>query len=152
MTDAEAQALIDSLDLDYALRKARAENDWSVEQTRDAERRYRDFLYVCWHTREHRTEARIVMTMLSRSADQVWHHHILVTPEYRRDCEAIFGEGAYLDHVPLDYPVTEIYGKGHPAAQARTEQYYAAAGKDHPKPGQADYTPQACAWQGIPRG
>lgn len=30
--------------------------------------------------------------------DEMWHHHILDTIAYRRDCEALFGK--FLDHFP----------------------------------------------------
>lgn len=59
-----------------------------------AVRRYRDFLWVCWHRRDG-TEPLAAISLL---ADQVWHCHMEDRDRYARDCQAIFGRGKILAH------------------------------------------------------
>ena len=104
MTETEARTLIDGLDLTYVIDEAveeAKEDGKPALVAADASRCYRDFLYVCWFALKH--EGADELPAVCECADPVWHQHILVTPQYRRDCQAIFGEGAYLDHAPSDW-------------------------------------------------
>lgn len=59
---------------------------------------YHDFLFITWYLlAQPRTKAAAPCVC----ADRIWHEHILVTPQYRADCNTVFGK--YLDHVPSDY-------------------------------------------------
>ena len=110
-----------------------------------AEQRYRDFLYVCWYTWKHEFQSAYVLTQFSRLADAVWHEHILVTPAYRRDCEAVFAPGSYLDHQPSDYPGDGIAAPNLAVVHTLTEGYYDRAGRPYVQPPDPDFNVQ-CAW------
>ncbi len=120
-TAIDARKLIDQLDLSYPIEEARKTIG---DQVVAAAQCYRDFLYVSWFNATHRNIPRVAV--ICECADAVWHEHILVTPKYRADCEAIFGPGVYLDHVPSDYYGGEVTE----ADRAATRALYEAAGVD----------------------
>lgn len=84
-----------SIDFSNVKRKLNIENrsacpdcDMSTEYM---ERRYREFLALQFAY----PDARIVPT---KSIDAFWHHHILDTRAYEKDCDHVFGE--FLHHYP----------------------------------------------------
>ena len=95
--------IYDELDLRAVVRAARETHGWTVPESEVAERRYRDFLWACWNNINNRVPgigSFRRFAAFSRSADEVWHQHILWTEKYREDCARVF-EGRYLDHVPV---------------------------------------------------
>jgi hypothetical protein len=96
--DDSVKQVIDGLDLEEVVRAAKGVHRWTESESKVAERRYRDFLWVCWNSVNGKVPR---LAAFSRSADQVWHEHILWTGKYREDCERIFGPGRFLDHVPV---------------------------------------------------
>ncbi|HKF76966.1 MAG TPA: hypothetical protein VKF59_12540 [Candidatus Dormibacteraeota bacterium] len=92
------QSAVHSLDLEAVVAAARRDNHWSEGEARRAEARYRDYLFVVVQCVQH---GKANVAAISRSADQVWHHHVLWTRKYREDCLRIFGPGRFLDHIPL---------------------------------------------------
>lgn len=89
-----AKKRIYELDLSSCIRCTRRQENWTAKQGREAELLYKHFLWMCYLSR------RRPVPILGRNADKVWHNHILDTPRYRKDCNAIFG--GYLDHQPID--------------------------------------------------
>lgn len=57
---------------------------WSRERTEAAEREYRRFLFL---VKMFPNE----LAAPSMDVDRFWHHHIVDTAKYARDCEAVFG-------------------------------------------------------------
>ncbi len=82
---------IESLDLEPMIFQLLRINGWSMTYARRIEKLYRMFLYL------HRAypEQVIVPTL---AIDTLWHHHILDTHRYGRDCWEIFG--GFLHHFP----------------------------------------------------
>ncbi|TMC06285.1 MAG: hypothetical protein E6J41_19145 [Chloroflexi bacterium] len=105
LTEAQARALIGvdglggTLDLLYPIAEAK-EAEPGID-VRDAEICYRRFLYVCWFG--YQRDGSVKQSVICGCADAVWHQHILVTRQYRADCETIFGPGVYLNHEPGDF-------------------------------------------------
>jgi hypothetical protein len=66
---------------------------WSSEKTKQAEALYKGYLALLL---AYRSEG--IVLAPPQIADEYWHHHILDTKKYFRDCESIFGE--YLHHFP----------------------------------------------------
>jgi hypothetical protein len=141
MTPGSTQASIDNLDLDDVVHAAQVANDWTDETAQLASRRYRDFLYVCWFTLSNlKRGASISIAQVSLLADQVWHHHILFTAKYQRDCHDIFG--TYLNHeaLPPTLPHSEIE-----RLQDTARRYFQAAGRPYVDTNDPDHNPE-CAW------
>ncbi len=82
------------LDLKRCVECTTKEQNWSSEEAAEAELWYRHFLWMCYvnGTRQ--------VPVPSSGADKLWHNHILDTPTYRKDCDAMFG--GYLDHERMD--------------------------------------------------
>lgn len=115
ITAIDARKLIDELDLAYPIEEARKELGDGVVAAATC---YRNFLYVCWVAKQQGVR----VAAICECADAVWHEHILVTPKYRADCDAIFG--TYLDHSPSDWSGDEPTAADRAAAVA----LYQAAG------------------------
>lgn len=64
---------------------------WTYDRAAQAERLYRMFLSL---HRDYPGQRHA----LPADADEVWHAHILMTAQYRRDCLAVLGR--FLDHDP----------------------------------------------------
>jgi hypothetical protein len=88
------RAIYEELSLEQEVRVASRRCCWGEEERRDAERDYRDFLWLCYRYPDR------AFPMLSSGADQVWHEHILNTRKYADDCEKIFGR--FLHHSKFD--------------------------------------------------
>lgn len=71
---------------------AKKNPDWSDERIEEAMTAYVSFLWFCSLSRDDRSPAPDV--------DEVWHVHILNTPEYVAFCMDYFGH--YLHHRPFD--------------------------------------------------
>ena len=93
-----AKKKIYELDLRTCVRCTRIQQGWTAKQAREAELMYKHFLWMCY-LNGHRA-----VPVLGRQVDCVWHNHILDTPRYRKDCNAIFG--GFLDHQPVDRRAT----------------------------------------------
>lgn len=96
--DAGVRDVIRGLDLSAIVEAARQAHHWGKPEAERNEGRYRDFLWVCWNGMQ---GLQPKVAAFSRSADEVWHQHILWTAKYRQDCESVFGKGRFLDHVPI---------------------------------------------------
>lgn len=91
-TPDETRQLIESLDLSgMRLKLALPECEgWGAEKIALVERQYRNFLWLwCKYGGD---------LPPPTDVDKFWHHHILDTERYHRDCEEIFG--GYLHHFP----------------------------------------------------
>lgn len=86
----------DSLDLSNIARKAAQNNEWDNNQTSYAIDWYLKHLYLCVKY------PNLPIAAISKSADEMWHQHILDTRKYATDCNQIAGR--FLNHTP-------IYGK-----------------------------------------
>ena len=97
-----AQAIaptIQNLDLDNVIARLRRDENMSTEDIQQAVKEYKQFLEL----RRREDDANIVPSVL---ADKVWHHHILDTRTYARDCDTIFGD--FLHHNPnVETPIAE---------------------------------------------
>lgn len=87
-----ARRAIEELNLDRARECGATTYQWPFPA--QAVRRYRDFLWVCWHRREGGEP----LAAISLMADQVWHCHMQDWDQYVRDCETIFGSRRVLQH------------------------------------------------------
>lgn len=94
----DRRRVIDALDLTEVVAAAQEENGWTDGQAAAAAGRYRDFLWVVLNSLGERNGN---VAAISRSADEVWHQHVLWTRKYRNDCATVFGPGRFLDHIPL---------------------------------------------------
>jgi len=102
---------LDTLDLEPVARKLKDADHgagWSEERTKRAVKNYRVFLLL-----NHLYPEQPIVP--PENVDAVWHHHILDTSKYRRDCEELFGE--MLDHHPY-------FGMGGSAEERRLEETY----------------------------
>jgi len=90
-----ARRAIEELDLDRVLHCGATTHGWPYPA--QAIRRYRDFLWVCWHRRDGSEP----LAAISLLADQVWHCHMQEWERYVRDCERIFGPRRILNHTEL---------------------------------------------------
>jgi hypothetical protein len=92
---------------------------WSEKSVQEAIQQYKDWLFL---VRKHFDGGNQLPPSLE--VDEIWHHHILDTRAYTRDCQAIFGE--YLHH----FPYFGLRGKEDAAALAsafqRTQEAYFA--------------------------
>ena len=87
------QLALPSFPLDFAVERVRKENPKLTEKDLcSAERAYRRFLLIC----KQNPKISVRPTIL---VDEMWHAHILHTPEYHRDCTDFFGY--YLHHRPI---------------------------------------------------
>ncbi len=93
-----ARRAIEDLDLDRVRECGATTYGWPYPA--QAIRRYRDFLWVCWHRRDGSEP----LAAISLIADQVWHCHMQDWHRYVRDCETIFGRHRVLNH-------SEVIGK-----------------------------------------
>jgi len=93
-----ARRAIEELDLDRVRECGATTYGWPYPA--QAVRRYRDFLWVCWHRRDGSEQ----LAAISLLADQVWHCHMQDWDRYVRDCEHIFGRHRVLSH-------SEVIGK-----------------------------------------
>lgn len=83
---------IATLDLECVAYKVCRDEGWSVERVDRVEREYRAFWQLI------RNSNRVDQIAPTREIDVYWHHHILDTAKYIKDCEAVFG--GYLHHYP----------------------------------------------------
>jgi len=89
--------IYDGLDLTAVRALAERTYGWDGERTRQAERAYRDFLWVCWNFG--RTGEK--MAWISVLSDQMWHCHMQLPAAYLAATEEIFGKGYVIDHTPV---------------------------------------------------
>ena len=80
------------LDFDPIIKKMVREEGWARADAEDCAGLYRNFLLL---KLKYGKQYKIPPT---REIDIFWHHHILDTRQYIKDCQAIFGE--YLHHYP----------------------------------------------------
>jgi hypothetical protein len=81
-----------ALDLEAIHYKACRDEGWSLAETDAVELGYRAFL------QDIRNNPGSDDIAPSRTIDRFWHHHILDTAKYMRDCQELFG--FYLHHFP----------------------------------------------------
>jgi hypothetical protein len=90
-----AKKKIYGLDLTDIVATTATQEGWKAKaRAVNAERWYKNFLFMCYLDRSH------PLLVLGDDADKVWHYHVLQTRRYRNDCNAIF-DGDFLDHDPL---------------------------------------------------
>lgn len=104
------------LDLTQEMEQATATYGWDDATAADAERCYRDFLWVCWNYDQQPLAA------ISALADKVWHCHMLLPKKYSADCARIFGDGNILDHIPNLPKVGSVGPDDEAAAKAAYQQ------------------------------
>jgi hypothetical protein len=66
---------------------------WSQKELEITEQYYKNFLYL---NKKYGHEVKVIVPTLE--VDEFWHHHILDTRSYIRDCDNIFGY--YFHHYP----------------------------------------------------
>ncbi|REF26092.1 uncharacterized protein DUF1399 [Xenorhabdus cabanillasii] len=59
---------------------------WTEEGARDAVEQYKKFMFIVY--KYENGDAYIAPSI---EVDEIWHHHILDTKNYKKDCENIFG-------------------------------------------------------------
>lgn len=124
--------IYEELDLTNVRQQAKDTYHWDDETVDTAERRYRDFLWVCWNFAVGET----TMTWVSLLADKMGHTHLQTPAAFVAACERIFGKGKALVHMPLyDGRLVEE------ADCAKARDHYVAL--DIPLP--ADLRPR-CIW------
>jgi hypothetical protein len=89
---------ITDLDLECIAYKVCRDERWNVDYVDRVELNYRAFLQL---VRNAGSADSVAPTM---EVDIFWHHHILDTYKYHRDCQNLFGN--YLHH----YPYSGIFG------------------------------------------
>jgi hypothetical protein len=89
--------IYDELDLSEVRQLAQETYDWDDATVDTAERRYRDFLWVCFNFAVGDT----TMTWISLLADKMGHTHLQHPKAFVAACARIFGEGRALIHAPL---------------------------------------------------
>lgn len=108
------ESCIKDLDLRYLEKRLTDKLGWSAEEAKEAVRRYKNFLILFL-----RHPSQVLAP--APDIDEAWHHHILFTREYTRDCQAIFG--GYLHHSPSSNsdPEEKLFME---EAQSRTSDLY----------------------------
>lgn len=66
---------------------------WSKSKAENAVQDYKKFLFI-----KKKYSDQFPKIPPSAEVDEIWHHHILDTRQYHKDCQAIFGE--FLHHDP----------------------------------------------------
>ena len=94
---------IRTLDLECVSYKVCRDEGWPLEKVDRVERAYRAFLQII---RDVDGAHSVAPTL---DIDRYWHHHILDTQIYHRDCAALFGR--YLHHFPYSGIFVEEYAK-----------------------------------------
>jgi hypothetical protein len=88
---------------------------WTIEQATEAIEQYRRFLLLHYLY----PDRRLVPT---RNVDIVWHHHILDTSQYQKDCLEVFGH--FLHHYPYA-AINDDDKQASSAALAETRELWA---------------------------
>lgn len=114
----EATTYIKAIDFTSIINKMHQHYGWNRKHAVILSEMYRKFLFL---TKKYGYDEKLPP---SEEIDEFWHNHILDTHQYRKDCQAIFGQ--YLDH----YPYFGIDGKTTYTdlnnAFERTQQLYSA--------------------------
>ncbi len=131
VTNTVEEFIAHGLQLGEVLAQVKAEYGWSDEEVAAAERRYRDFLYVCYRAIN---DAPHRFGEVSWTADQVWHEH-MESAAYEQDCAKIFGPDHTLSH-------QAFHGNEVAAARATAHMAYQQAGREYP----ADDQRAECVW------
>ena len=87
-----AYEYIYSIDFSMIINKLVERHKWLRIESEDACKKYRNYL---WLLKKYGTEKPLPP---SEDIDEFWHHHILDTNKYIRDCVNIFGK--YFHHYP----------------------------------------------------
>lgn len=85
------ESRVKNLNLRFLEKRLTDRQKWSMDDAREAVRRYKNFLILLLRYPDE-------ILAPAPDIDEAWHNHILFTREYIRDCQAIFGE--YLHHTP----------------------------------------------------
>lgn len=88
-----------SLDFDWIVKKITQKDPnvarvWSVEGAKDAIEQYKNFMYLL-HKYHGVSGKKLVPSV---EVDEIWHHHILDTRSYAKDCETVYGY--FMHHFP----------------------------------------------------
>ena len=82
---------IASLDFSELKNKLVTRHGWLQSEANEAEHQYRRYMYLCAKYPERNLPP-------SEDIDEFWHHHILDTNRYFKDCQSIYGD--YKHHYP----------------------------------------------------
>ena len=82
-----------SLDFGDIANKAAKNNNWTEKEKNYAIDWYVKHLYLCIKYPS------LPIAAISKSADELWHQHILDTRKYATDCQQIAGR--FLNHTPI---------------------------------------------------
>jgi len=85
------ESCIKNLDLEYLEKRLIDRQKWSMEVSKEAVRRYKNFLMLLLKYPDQ-------ILAPAPDIDEAWHNHILFTRQYFCDCQKIFGD--YLHHSP----------------------------------------------------
>jgi hypothetical protein len=97
--DAEVMAYLEAMDFRLLIEKITRLDVintgivWPRPAAETAVRQYKRYLYLVYKYR--RQEDHLPPSL---EIDEIWHHHILHTEQYHKDCQFIFG--GYLHHFP----------------------------------------------------
>ncbi|WP_058759764.1 glycine-rich domain-containing protein [Pantoea dispersa] len=88
-----------SLNFDWIVKKITQKDPnvarvWSEEGAMDAIEQYKKFMYLL-HKYHGVSDKKLVPSV---EVDEIWHHHILDTRAYAKDCDAIYGY--FMHHFP----------------------------------------------------
>ena len=88
----QTKAYIDTIDFSMIINKMVSHQGWSKKHAEQACQQYRRFLFL------NKKYVDLRPLPPSEEVDEFWHHHILDTKKYIKDCQIIFGE--YFNHYP----------------------------------------------------
>lgn len=88
-----------SLDFTWIIKKLTQKDPnvaklWTEEGVKDAIMQYKNFMFLL-HKYHGKTDIKLVPSI---EVDEIWHHHILDTRSYQRDCEKVYGY--FMHHFP----------------------------------------------------
>ncbi|WFQ80996.1 glycine-rich domain-containing protein-like [Xenorhabdus sp. SF857] len=98
MTKEEFFEKVKSVDFESIIKRITQENPniarvWTEEGARDAVEQYKKFMFLIY---KYNKEGRDLIPSIE--IDEIWHHHILDTINYKKDCENIYGY--FIHHSP----------------------------------------------------
>lgn len=88
-----------SLNFDWIVKKITQKDPnvsrvWTEEGAKDAIEQYKNFMYLLFKY-QGSSDKKLVPSI---EVDEIWHHHILDTRSYAKDCENIYGY--FMHHFP----------------------------------------------------
>ncbi|PHM52891.1 glycine-rich domain-containing protein [Xenorhabdus sp. KK7.4] len=98
MTKEEFTEKVKLLDLTWIIKKITQKDPniakvWTEEGAKDAMEQYKNFMFLLY-----KYKGKNIKIVPSIEVDEIWHHHILDTQRYQKDCQNIYGH--FMHHSP----------------------------------------------------